>query len=75
MLEILLETVQGVMIQPLDLWGCCFNLLVSGVRPLNGDNGQSARVQFCALSSHRSSKAEFFPSDLCDPSFPSVEQV
>lgn len=73
MLEILLETVQGVMIQPLDLWG--LNLIISGVSPLNEDNGQSARVQVCALSSNRSSEAEFFPCDLCDPSFPSVGQV
>lgn len=76
MLEILPETVQAVMIQLLGLWGCCLNFTISQVT-LNGDNGQSARVKFCALSSNGSScsKAEFFPSDLCDPSFSSVGQV
>lgn len=77
LLEILPETAQGVMIQLQGLWGCCLNLTISRVRPLNADNGQSARVKFCALSSNGNScsKAEFLPSGLCDPSFSSVAQV
>lgn len=77
LLEILIETVQSVMVQLLDLWGCCLNLIIiSWVRPLAWENGQSARVKFCALSSNgsRCSNAEFFPSHLCDPSFSSVGQ-